>query len=689
MDEDDHVASSVPITDATGAFAVPSDEKSHYIDRDHSDVAYVRRILELGTSEHTPLGERLRFVAISSDVLDEFIAVRLDKIPMLQRSHLQQQIASIRHDQHQAVRQILDTMVSVGIPLQLAPWPCSDPLPDDLTLAFADNYLPALTPFTVDREHPFPFLRDAQSAVLLEFESSDRTPRHMVVPVPKNLGQVLWSTASPGTAWPVESVIAAQTAQLAPGGRLAGTAVVRVIRASDLSMADDFDDLRDEVARSLDIRSRNPVVCVEITEQAPAGVIRLIEERLLGATGCICRCPWPGAAPFGALLESAKKGFEKYGVPNGFYPKQSGQRPASMRDGKGILAAMRAGDFLLHWPYHDFELQIELQKEAARDPLVTTIKQTLYRTDDVSIEPLIMAARNGKDVTAVLELEARENEQENVAISRALEAAGVHVVYGLVGLKVHAKLLLVVRREEDGLREYGVLSTGNFHTGNAQHYSDLSLFTARRELGRDLTRLFHYITGSLDAPDTRVLVVAPTAMRDHLLRRIENEAANAAAGKPSGIWLKLNSLLDRRMIDALYAAAQAGVPIRAVIRRHCALRPGIADLSAGIQVKSIMGRYLEHARIVCFANGAALPSAQAEVYLSSADWMPRNFDERVEVLIPILDPSLRMGVMAHILDANFRDTDQSWVLRADGSYERETPTGFDAQSRFIDSPFAV
>jgi len=361
--------------------------------------------------------------------------------------------------------------------------------------------------------------------------------------------------------------------------------------------------------------------------------------------------------------------------------------PALTRHGGDLFAAMREQDVILHWPYHRFETQLDFLRQSAADPDVVAIKQTLYRTDEDVVGPLLAAARSGKEVTVVLELEARDNERHNIALSRALEDAGARVVYGIIGLKVHAKLLLVVRREGGRLREYANFSTGNYHPGNARHYSDLSLFTADPETARDLTRVFNYITGNLAEPGTRSLVVAPAGLRDFLLEAIGRETANARLGNPAGIWLKLNSLLDRTVIDALYDASAAGVPVRAVVRRHCALRPGVAGLSAGIEVKSIIGRYLEHARVICFANGAPLPSAQARVYLSSADWMPRNFDDRVEVLVPVKSERLRLMLQNHVMAADLRDTEQSWVLRPDARYDRVSEQGFCAQTYFSTTPY--
>jgi polyphosphate kinase len=484
-------------------------------------------------------------------------------------------------------------------------------------------------------------------------------------------------------------VIAACAERVLGADEILGTALFRLIRASDLPLADDFADLRDEVERTLEARPRNPVAALEISTSAPSHLVRFLEAELLrDGQGVVFTSAWPGVARFPALQRIVDEALRRRGADAEFYPPRAAHEvPALTRHGGDLFAAMREQDVILHWPYHRFETQLDFLRQSAADPNVVAIKQTLYRTDEDVVGPLLAAARSGKEVTVVLELEARDNERHNIALSRALEDAGARVVYGIIGLKVHAKLLLVVRREGGRLREYANFSTGNYHPGNARHYSDLSLFTADPETARDLTRVFNYITGNLAEPGTRSLVVAPAGLRDFLLEAIGRETANARLGNPAGIWLKLNSLLDRTVIDALYDASAAGVPVRAVVRRHCALRPGVAGLSAGIEVKSIIGRYLEHARAICFANGAPLPSAQARVYLSSGDWMPRNFDDRVEVLVPVKSERLRLMLQNHVIAADLRDTEQSWVLRPDARYERVSEAGFCAQTYFSTTPY--
>jgi len=645
---------------------------SRYLDRDHSDLAYVRRILDQAESNATPLAERLRFLGISGSVLDEIVAVRLDKVAPAAREAVLQGVLMLRREQQDCFAHLLALLREHGVDIDGSAFDAKDPdaiAPAPLEEFFDDNILPALTPLTVDREHPFPFIAHDQPSLIFEVRPPGGTTHVVVLPLPAGIPDFVRLPGS-NRQLRVESLIASCGARFLGSQQIVSVAMFRLIRAGDLPIAEDFTDLRDEVERMLEARPRNTVLALEISTTAPEHLVRFLEAELLGdGQGFVFRCTWPGIARFGALQRLVGEALATNRSGGFFYPRQAPQELAILtRHGGDLFAAMREQDVILHWPYHRFEPQLEFLRRAAADPDVVAIKQTLYRTDDEVVGPLIAAARNGKAVTVVLELEARENERHNVALSRALESAGARVVYGIIGLKVHAKLLLVVRREAGRLREYANFSTGNYHPGNARHYSDLSLFTADPGLGRDLTRVFNYITGNLVEPDSRELVVAPGGLRDYLIAAIDNETANARDGRPAGIWLKLNSLLDEPVIEALYRAAGAGVPIRAVVRRHCALRPGVPGLSEGIAVKSIIGRYLEHARMVCFANGTELPSAHARVYLTSADWMPRNFDERVEVLVPVKSARIRGMLLNHVMAADLRDTAQSWTLRADGSY---------------------
>ncbi|MFU8813814.1 MAG: polyphosphate kinase 1 [Pseudomonadales bacterium] len=660
--------------------------QARYLDRDLSDLAYVRRILEQAEAAATPLAERLRFLGISVAVLDEIIAVRLDKVDAAVRPAVLDGIVSLRHQQQACFQRLLEALEGEGIDIDGAAFDRRQlrGLEDD----FDDMILPALTPLTVDREHPFPFIAHDRLCLIFEVRQPGKPAGVVVLPLPSGIPDFV-PTQAGGRQLRIESLVAAHADRFLGAQEIVSVALFRLIRANDLAISEEFADLRDEVERTLEARPRNAVLALDVSTSAPPHLVRFLEAELLGdGQGFVLRCAWPGVARFEALQGLVGDALHAGGVKGALYPRHTQQElPVLARHGGDLFAAMREQDVVLHWPYHRFEAQIDFIRRAADDPDVVAIKQTLYRTDDEIVGPLVAAARNGKAVTVVLELEARENERHNVALSRVLEAAGARVVYGIIGLKVHAKLLLVVRREGGRLREYANFSTGNYHPGNARHYADLSLFTADAGLARELTRVFNYITGNLVEPATRELVVAPNGLREFLVEAIGTEADNARRGNPSGIWLKLNSLLDTKVIDALYEASQAGVPVQAVVRRHCALRPGVAGLSDGIEVKSIIGRYLEHTRMVCFGNGHALPSAQARVFLSSADWMPRNLDDRVEVLVPVKSERVRAMLVNHVMAADLRDTDQSWLLQPDGSYRSPIPEGFCAQTYFATTPY--
>lgn len=668
--------------------------QGRYLDRDESDLAYVRRIAAKGDEGAIPLLERLRFLEIAAAILDEFVAVRLPVVAAPSRAVVHAGIASLRCEILRCLGGILPQLAEAGVALVFpgAVGHDHNPTVDAAVIdaAFRRTLLPGLTPLTVDREHPFPQLLHGQRALLLASDQEDGgEAKPLIVPLSCNLPEYV--SLAPGRWMRSDHLLRVCVDRLLPGRRIRSAALIRVLRLNDLPIADDFRSLRDEVSRGLEERLRNPVSCIEADEHAPGHLLRLAAAHLFkddgAGDGHICTLPWDAIAGLTGLRQLAEKHIARDALRCRTHKPVP--LPAFEQHGGDLFAAMAEGDFLLHSPYHDFAAFTSLLRQAARDPDVVAIRQTLYRTEESVVENLLEAARRGKDVTVVVEIEARENERQNIELSVELERAGAHIVHGIVGLKVHAKLLHIVRREDEALREYAVFSTGNFHPGNAATYGDLTLFTAEPGLAADLRGVLNYVTGHLPAPHSGQLVVAPHALRDTLLECIAREAANAREGQPSGIWFKVNSLLDRAIIDALYDAAAAGVPVRGCVRRHCALRPGMADAAAGIEIRSLIGRFLEHTRLICFGNGAPLPSPRARIFLASADWMPRNFDERVEVLVPINDPRLRQALLHYYMPAYLEDDSDSWVLDADGAYHRLDSTGRSAQEGFLRDPLPV
>lgn len=656
-----------------------------YIDRDKSDLAYIRRILAVGNRQQTPLLEKLRFLKIARDVLDEFIAVRLTRVADRAVASIIEDIHDLRAAQVSTLHWILDRLSWHGLTAMAGSVARPKFTPASLWMPFQEQVMPALTPVKIDREHPFPWIAHLQSGLLLQVKEPSGESSMRVIPIPHQLAAYLTPTDNPNLRVPVESVITTFAGRMLCGQVIEAINLFRVLRVNDLAIGDTFADLRSEVAREVEARALNPVVFVEVDEAMSDATIRFLEghlgnDHLRG----IVPVAWPGVARLKALeILSDVAVHDRNRHELSFPPLQP--RELRRQDLENLFTAIRARDIVLHWPFDDFRVIPALLWQAAKDEDVVAIKQSLYRTCDEILAPLEAAARAGKEVTVVLELEARENERENVDASHRLQAAGARVVYGLVGLKVHAKMLLIVRREGSHLREYANFSTGNYHSGNARHYSDLCLFTADRQLARDLTRVFNYVTGDLETPATQQLIAAPLHLREYLLDAINQEISNACAGRPAGIWIKVNSLIDQELIDALYRASQAGVPVHAIVRRHCALVPGQPGLSETIHVRSIMGRFLEHARLVCFANGSALSAQHARIYLATADWMPRNFDQRVELLIPVRCARIRQFLL-DFLATNLKDTDDCWWLGADGRYHRPRLTGFSAQNQFAASP---
>ena len=544
-----------------------------------------------------------------------------------------------------------------------------------------------VSPLAIDPAHPFPFIPNAGFALALQLErKTDKRSLRALVPVPQQINRFV---VLPGKGYrylPLEELILMHLEQLFPGYALKGHCSFSVLRDSDLEVEDESEDLVREFEVALKRRRRGEVIRLKISDNAPQALRDdIMVEFSVTNTEVIEVDGMLGLPDLKELVIDDR--------PNLLWPNFTPRVPERVTDHDGdMFAAIRNKDMLLQHPYETFDMVVRLLQQAARDPNVLAIKQTLYRTSKRSpiVEALCEAAEDGKSVTALVELKARFDEAANIRQSRRLERAGAHVVYGFMNLKTHAKISTIVRREGNRLVTYTHYGTGNYHPITARIYTDVSLFTCDAALGRDATKVFNYLSGYAQPETLENISISPLTLKTTLLQGIAAEAEHARAGKPAAIWVKLNALIDADVIDALYAAGQAGVKISLVVRGICGLRPGVAGLSENIRVKSVIGRFLEHSRIVCFANGHDLNSPNARVYISSADWMDRNLHRRVETLVEIHNETVKAQIVSQIMAANLADVAQSWVMQPDGSYERATwPKGsfaFSCHRFFMENP---
>ncbi|MEJ6391451.1 RNA degradosome polyphosphate kinase [Gymnodinialimonas ulvae] len=656
-----------------------------FFNRELSWLAFNWRVLEEAANPRVPLLERVRFVSISAGNLDEFYTVRVAGLRELaQEGNLTpaadgrtpaEQLKLINADARALM--IRQQEVWIGLRAELEAEGITVVGRDALTDAdkahladiFLEQVFPVLSPLAIDPAHPFPFISNEGIALALQMKR-DRDGRQLqaLLPIPGQIDRFLPLDAEDGKAryLPLEELLLLNISALFPGYKVSGTCLFRVLRDSDLEVEEEAEDLVREFETALKRRRRGEVVRLQISEGAPEKLATEILRELHVSGDEVVEVS--GMIGLVSLKELVTDNH-----PDLLWRSFTPRVPERVQDHEGdMFAAIQQKDMLLHHPYETFDMVIRFLAQAARDPNVVAIKQTLYRTSNESpiVEALCEAAENGKSVTALVELKARFDEAANIRQSRKLERSGAHVVYGFINYKTHAKISTVVRREGERLVTYTHYGTGNYHPITARIYTDLSLFTCDAALGRDATKVFNYIGGYAEPEDLENLSISPLSMKSTLIDGIRAEAKHAGDGKPAMIWAKMNSLIEPDVIDALYEASQAGVHINLVIRGICGLRPGVKGLSENIRVKSIVGRFLEHSRIVCFGNGHGLPAKKARVYISSADWMGRNLNRRVETLVECTNATVKAQIVGQIMAANLADVAQSWVLRGDGTFDR-------------------
>lgn len=656
---------------------------SRYFNRELSWLKFNERVLEEAANPAHPLLERLRFLSISGTNLDEFFMVRVaglrgqqqrrieelsidGRTPSEQLSETVAAADALMAQQQKLWKKLIKELAAEGIKV-VEPAAIGKTHQAEVERYFTEQILPVLTPQALDPAHPFPFIPNQGISLIFDMRRKDdgEVVRQLVM-IPSSLRRFVRLPGAGTRFITIEDLIRHFVGQMFPDYLLIASGAFRVIRDSDIEVEEEAEDLVRYFRSAIKRRRRGKIIRLKLEKGLPLELSTLIRTELGAGSSLVAETVgFLGIGDLAQLVDEDR--------PSLKFPPYSPRFPERILEHDGdCFAAIRQKDIVIHHPYESFDVVLAFLQQAALDPDVVAIKQTLYRAGKQSavIRALCEAAEAGKSVTAIVELKARFDEEQNLHWASQLENSGVQVVYGFVDMKTHAKISLVVRREADGFRTYCHLGTGNYHPITAKIYTDISFFTADPRVGHDAGQIFNYITGYIPPSNLQLLTMSPLGLREKVMALIDQEIANVQAGKPGAVWAKLNSLVDKAVIDKLYEASEAGVEIDLVVRGICCLRPGVKGMSSRIRVKSVVGRFLEHSRIWAMGNGADLPNPNAKVFISSADWMSRNFDRRVEYMLPIENPTVHDQILDQVMVANLLDNQQSWMLRSDGRYER-------------------